>query len=1417
MIEGIETLALLDTGSCVSTVTDEFYRNHLSHLELHNIEEILNIECADGNNLEYLGFLEAKMEVKGIPTEISHTCLFLVVPESKYGKTVPVLIGTNILTCLMETCKESLGVRYLQKTQLYTPWYLSFRCMSIRQKTLRRQKNKLGIVRSAERQTILIKPNSDISVRGYVSQDVEFQPCTAMLEETEDSILSPDLDITPAIIDYKYRNNGIIDVRISNITTRTVAVAPNALLCELQHVEVEPLCSRLAMEKKDDDEQDIVDKVMINNTDLTPEQLNRVKELIRKHEQIFSKSDSDIGHYEGVTHKINLDNEIPFKQRYRRIPPSMVDEVRAHLEKLLEAEIIRPSHSPFASNVVLVRKSTGQLRLCVDYRMLNKRTIKDSYALPRIEEILDSLAGSKYFSVIDMKSGYHQIELEEDHKQRTAFTVGPLGFFEWNRLPFGLSNAPATYQRLMENCLGDLNMKICIIYLDDLIIFSNTFEEHLERLEIVFNRLKECNLKLASKKCYLLQREVKYVGFIVSEDGISTDPSKVDKVKNWPTPTCAEEVRQFVAFSGYYRRFIKDFSKVVRPLNDVMPAQSQKKGVKTKQTQGFVWKEEQQKAFDKLKELMTSAPILGYARFDEPFELHVDASHQGLGAVLCQKQNGTHRVISYASRSLNKAEKNYHTMKLEFLALKWAICEKFSDYLFGSKFVVFTDNNPLTYALTTAKLDATGQRWISALAAYDFEIKYTPGKVNVVADALSRYPRKREDDSDCTMPNRSPFVITQDMSSSGVLSEETVKAICSVGQVHPLVEAVVAPTVDILEVTEYPGQPMAQIEMRELRKYQRADDVIGVWMRAVRDKLRPAKESMLNGPEHNAMRRNFESLKLVRGVLYREVNVDGESRQQLVLPSVYRTQVLKGLHDEIGHPGRDRTISLVSERFFWPGMRSDVEDWVKSCRRCLCRKSATNERAPLVNITTTYPLELVCLDYLSLETAKGGFENVLVVTDHFTRFAVAIPTKNQTAKTTSEVFFNHFILKYGIPSRIHSDQGANFESEIIKELCKLTGMEKSRTTIYHPMSNGMTERFNRTLMGMLGTLEQDKKRDWTKHIAPLVYAYNATRHTSTGYSPFELMFGRSPRLPVDMVFGTRMEEGRKLSDYGKDLKERLDTIYQKVRRNADDARMVQKGYFDRKARAAELQIGDQVLVKILAHDGRHKLSDKYEEEEYTVTGIPNKEIPVFVVESKDGRKKTLHRNHLLPVDSRARPIEMPTLPKLVTESVEVSRPIPKPRKVKIVVEATEDKKCDVAGADTNVPSTFEDNQATGDAHSLDGEEEELECEIHNLPQVDEENEEEVEESQEDEPDESGSQEENTSTESESDSTEEEAAPVRRSGRVRETPRWQKDYHLYRMKEIEKGKIMKRMIKMGIFEKAKKKDAAEIVDAVFAVK
>ena len=383
---------------------------------------------------------------------------------------------------------------------------------------------------------------------------------------------------------------------------------------------------------------------------------------------------------------------------------------------------------------------------------------------------------------------------------------------------------------------------------------------------------------------------------------------------------------------------------------------------------------------------------------------------------------------------------------------------------------------------------------------------------------------------------------------------------------------------------------------------------------------------------------------MVRDILYRKTYTDNSSSKrilwQLVVPKAYRSRALAGCHDDVGHQGRMRTLSLLRERFFWPGMQTEAIQHVLKCARCLRRKTPSHV-APLQPIHVTQPLELVHMDYLFLEPSKGNIENVLVITDHFTRYALAYPSKTQTAQATARILWDNFICHYGFPEKFISDQGRNFESDLIKELCKIAGVQKLHTTPYHPQGNGQCERFNSTLCNMLGTLSEEEKSDWKSYLGCMTHAYNCTKHASTTYSPYYLMFGRHPRLPIDVEFGlpkSNSGDNSSKSRYVQKLRRRLNYAFQKATKVANQQANKYKSSYDNSIRGPQLQEKDIVLVKIVAHKGRHKLQDKWEPEEYVVVEQPIAGTPVYRVQPVTGGNiRTLHRNLLLPLGVKLEP------------------------------------------------------------------------------------------------------------------------------------------------------------------------------------
>ena len=468
----------------------------------------------------------------------------------------------------------------------------------------------------------------------------------------------------------------------------------------------------------------------LENTDLPQEELNQLRSLVEEFGELFALDSSELGSTSVVTHEINTGEHCPVRQHPRRVPFSLRGKVCELIKDMLDQGVVVPSASPWASPIVLVAKKDGSTRFCMDYRKLNAVTKLDVYPLPRIDDSLDLLADAKFFTSLDLASGYWQVGMREESREKTAFTTHA-GLFEFTVMPFGLCNAPATFQRLMENVLMGLTREKCIVYLDDVLVLGRTFSEHLSNLELreVFSRLHRAGLKLKPSKCKLGQKEVVYLGYVVSAQEISTDPSKVVAIMQFPRPVDLKSLRSFLGLTSYYRRFVPRFSSIAGPLYSL-----------TRKDTLYEWSPECEATFVHLKGLLTQSPVLAYPHFGRDFLQVTDASGVGLGAVLSQEhENKVVRPIAFASRTLLQHEKNYGISELEALAVVWAV-KHFRHYLYGYRCIVFTDHEALKSLLNIPQPSGKLARWGMALQELDLRIKYRPGKNNVRADTLSRYP-----------------------------------------------------------------------------------------------------------------------------------------------------------------------------------------------------------------------------------------------------------------------------------------------------------------------------------------------------------------------------------------------------------------------------------------------------------------------------------------------------------------------------------------------------------------------------------------------------------------------------------------------------------------------------------------------------
>jgi hypothetical protein len=931
-------------------------------------------------------------------------------------------------------------------------------------------------------------------------------------------------------------------VRVCNTSNEAVKIPKGLPFAEAQLVQVVEQSNTRAKEEHVELPEHLIAlwRNACERGALSDEVADQLKTLLAMYSPLFAKHDNDFGRTTLVEHSIDTGDTPPIRQPPRRVPGGQLEEFEAEIQRMLEAGVIEPGQSPWASPVVLVRKKDGSVRFCVDYRRLNMATKFDAYPLPRIDETLEALGGTQYFSTLDLISGYWQVGLTEEARQKTAFTTRN-GLFLWNVMPYGLCNAPSTFERLMETVLRGLQWKQCLVYLDDVVVFARNEAEMLERLDTVFGRLMSAGLKLKPRKCSLFARETEYLGHVVSANGIHVNPNKVSAVKEWPVPQSKTEVRSFLGTASYYRRFVQDFATIAAPLHAVAAPKTE-----------WEWGEKQQRAFDELKEALCTAPVLAFPVPDAPYILDTDASLTGIGAVLSQLVDGKEMVLAYSSEALDPAERNYCVTRRELLAVIKAL-RHFHCYVYKRQFVIRTDHSSLRWLVNFREPKDQLARWVEELSQYanQFTIEHRPGAKHGNADGLSRIPCRQCHREECSSARQESVAHVRLIQLNSVWTNEM----------------------------------MAQ--------EQEQDPEIQPVLTALKADKKPTRNESASWPK--AARRylaDWARLKLRDGVVWREWYDEkgAVTAHQFITPRSLRGEVMQQAHDQrmAGHFGVARTLDRLRAHYYWSGMTDDVDHWLRSCGVCACRKAPPKRpHHALERQVVAEPNQRVAIDILGPfePPADSGNLHVMVMTDYLTKWVEAVPMPDKTQERCAEVFVVHWVLRFGPPEQLLTDQGAQFEARMFQEMCRILDIEKLRTTAYHPQGDGQTERANRTILALLNKLAVDTPRNWDVRLPFALAAYRSSVHTVTRMTPNRLMHGQEARTPLALLVPSPPRAAT-TTPYCQQLKARFEETHRLVAETIKHQHRTAQPHLDRRSKMMVFKEGDLVwLYKPNLHKG----------------------------------------------------------------------------------------------------------------------------------------------------------------------------------------------------------------------------------------
>ena len=816
-----------------------------------------------------------------------------------------------------------------------------------------------------------------------------------------------------------------------------------------------------------------------------------------------------------------------------------IEDTNAAVEKLIEMKHVRRSKSGFNSPIIPVRKKDKTIRIVHDYRQINRFTKKQRFPLPKVDKILARLKGARYFVVLDLKSGYFQIPLEESSKPLTAFRT-ETGCYEYNSMCMGLTNSPSTMQRLMLNVITGLSH--CHAFLDDLLIWGETLEECEVNLDKVLRRLVEHNLTIQTEKCSFFTNKCKYLGHVVTEKGVMPDPEKVQAIKDFPVPKNLFGVRSFLGLCGYYRKFIRGYSNIAAPLHDLTKGYS-KRGKKIE----VRWGEVEETAFNALKDAMTNDVVLYYPDFSKLFYLTTDASDIAIGGYLHQiDENGSDRPVLFFSKKLLDAETRYDIIDLEALAVVYGL-KVSRPYILGREVEITSDNAPLVWMLKSANPSSRVARWQVLLSEYNItNIKHLAGKDNVVADALSR---------------NIPVHDTLDQ-----LLEE-------IPSLNTIAQGKSDDTIVDWNVSELGPEQDTVALYRELKKYLKGH--------------RASLPRFVGAP--------LNQFQLEENILYlKTVNAYDKERYRVCLPPTYYEKALMLAHSIpiSGHAGVNTTIERLKLFCYWPTIVRDAKQFVKTCKTCLKVKPDRGARSPILrNPEVEKPFDRCNMDLIGpVNVSDNGNRYILSMVDVLTRygFAVAIPDKSTT--TVARALMNNIIGQFGPPRSLYSDQGSEFTGKVMQEVLQLMNIKQRHITCYRPQASGLVERFNGTLCSILRALVYEHPQTWDLSLPLSTLAYNSSFHSVLMETPYYLFFLRDVNLPYDNILETP-SPWYAYDDLKHELQIRAHTCYDLARKYIEAGQEQQEKYKNKRAKVRDIRVGDRVYVKRMKNVA--KFSAKY--------------------------------------------------------------------------------------------------------------------------------------------------------------------------------------------------------------------------------